>query len=105
MNAGEFLPYTTPDGTAKLEVWLVDVTVWLTQKKMSDLFGNDVRTSSEHIYNVFEQEELAPAPTIRNFRIVQTERPRQVERDFTHSRAPGSLRKTHYFSYLEIPDN
>ena len=43
MNAGEFLLYMTEDGTAKLEVRLVDETVWLTQKQMAELFQKDVR--------------------------------------------------------------
>ena len=84
MSAGEFLLYTTPDGAAKLEVRLVDETVWLTQRQMSDLFGKDVRTISEHIRNIYDEGELAADPTIRNFRIVQPEGQRQVERDVAH---------------------
>ena len=84
MSTGEFLLYTTEDGAAKLEVRLVDETVWLTQKQMSELFGKDVRTISEHIRNIYYEQELAPDPTIRNFRIVQTEGQRQVERDVAH---------------------
>ena len=39
---------------------------------------------SEHIRNVYEEGELAPEPTLRNFRIVQSEGKRQVERDVAH---------------------
>lgn len=84
MAAGEFLLYTADDGTAKLEVRLVDDTVWLTQKQMAELFQKDVRTVSEHIRNVFEDNELIPDSTIRNFRIVQTEGRRAVEREVAH---------------------
>ena len=31
---------------------LADETVWLTQKQLSDLFGKNVRTVSEHIKNI-----------------------------------------------------
>jgi hypothetical protein len=84
MTTGEFLLYTTEDGVAKLEVRLIDETVWLNQKQMAELFQKDVRTISEHIRNVFGEGELAPDPTIRNFRIVRIEGQRQVERDVAH---------------------
>ncbi len=84
MTEGEFLLYTTEDGQSRLEVHLVNETVWLSQKQMSDLFQKDVRTISEHIRNVFEECELSPDSTIRNFRIVQSEGQRQVERDVAH---------------------
>ena len=69
MSIGEFLLYTTEDGIAKLEVRLVDDTVWLTQKQMGDLFQKDVRTVSEHIHNIFKEGELAADSVIRKFRI------------------------------------
>lgn len=84
MSAGEFLLYTTQDGAARLEVRLVDDSVWLNQSQMAELFAKDVRTISEHIRNVYAEGELAPDPTIRNFRIVRTEGQRQVERDVAH---------------------
>lgn len=68
-KAGEFLLYTTEDGQTKLEVSLVDETIWLTQKQMSELFQKNVRTISEHIRNIFLEGELLPDSVIRNFRI------------------------------------
>ena len=47
---------------------------------MSDLFGKDVRTISEHIGNVYREKELERNPTIRKFRIVQKEGKRLIER-------------------------
>jgi len=44
----------------------------------------DVRTINEHIKNIFEDMELSESSTIRNFRIVQTEGSRQVERNVIH---------------------
>ncbi|MBL8792937.1 MAG: virulence RhuM family protein [Planctomycetia bacterium] len=51
---------------------------------MAELFQKDVRTISEHIRNVFDEGELQESATIRNFRIVQTEGTRQVERSVEH---------------------
>jgi hypothetical protein len=35
-QTGDFLFYTGPDGSPRIEVYFEDETVWLTQKKMSD---------------------------------------------------------------------
>jgi hypothetical protein len=35
----DFLLYTTPEGNVKIEVFFRNETVWLTQKRMADLFG------------------------------------------------------------------
>jgi len=59
-------------------------TVWLSQKQMAELFGKDVRTVNEHIKNLFSEEELKPEPTTRNFRIVQQEGSREVNREIEH---------------------
>ena len=83
-DTGEVLLYQTDDGKTRLEVQLEGETVWLSQKQMADLFQKDVRTISEHILNVYEEGELTPEPTLRNFRRVQSEGKRQVERDVAH---------------------
>ena len=81
---GEILLYQTEDGQTRLEPRMAGETVWLTQKQMAELFQKDVRTISEHIRNVYEEGELIPEPTLRNFRIVQSEGKRHVERDVAH---------------------
>jgi len=65
----EFLFYTTEDGKTRVEVRLLDETVWLTQKVIAELFQKDVRTINEHINNIFEEGELIPDSVIRKFRI------------------------------------
>lgn len=82
--SGEILLYQTEDGKTRLEVQLKGETVWLTQKQMAELFQKDVRTISEHIRNVYDESELVPDPTIRNFRIVQSEGKRRIEREVSH---------------------
>lgn len=80
-SQGEFLIYTSADGNRKIQVRLIDQTVWLSQKMMSELFQKDVRTINEHIKNIFaEKELLQDVSTVRNFRIVQKEGSRNVER-------------------------
>ncbi len=55
----EFLFYTAPSGTIKVEVLLNNETLWLTQKRMAELFGVGVPAVSKHLKNIFESRELA----------------------------------------------
>ncbi|KAF0143134.1 MAG: filamentation induced by cAMP protein fic [Stygiobacter sp.] len=80
-SRGEIILYKTADGNLAIDVKLEEETVWLTQKQMSLLFQKDVRTINEHIKNVFQEGELEKDPTIRKFRIVQTEGKREVLRE------------------------
>ena len=80
-KSGNFILYTTPSGDVKLEVFLLDETLWLTQKMMAELFGVDARTINEHIKNIFKSGELDEISTIRKIRIVQIEGERGVERE------------------------
>lgn len=61
--------YTSPDGQVKLDVFLKDETVWLTQKKMADLFGVEIHTINYHIKEIFESGELKEDSVIRKIRI------------------------------------
>ena len=51
-----------------------------TPKAMGDLFGVTEKTISEHLGNIFESQELQREVTVRNFRTVQKEGTRNVER-------------------------
>ncbi len=54
----EFLLYTAPTGAIKVEVLLNGETLWLTQKRMAELFGVGVPAISKHLKNIFESNEL-----------------------------------------------
>lgn len=73
--------YATPQGNVKVEVIFESETFWLSQKRMAELFGVDVRTVNEHLKNIFDTSELQRDSTIRKFRIVQKEGSRSVTRD------------------------
>ena len=60
--------YTTPQGKVKVEVIFENETFWLSQKRMAELFGVDVRTVNEHLKNIFKEGELIENSVIRNFR-------------------------------------
>lgn len=54
----EFLLYTTPNGKVKVEICLRNETLWLTQKRMADLFGVGIPAVNKHLKNIFESGEL-----------------------------------------------
>ena len=66
----ELILYTTEDGITKVSVQLEDDTVWLTQKQMVELYQTAKSTISEHIKNIYAEEELMPEATVRKIRTV-----------------------------------
>lgn len=80
-QSNDIIFYSSPKGDVRVEVFFQDETFWLSQKRMAELFGVDVRTVNEHLQNIYKTNELVIAATIRNFRIVQTEGTREVSRE------------------------
>ena len=54
----EFLLYTTPNGKVKVEIFLRDENIWLTQDKIALLFGVQRPAITKHLKNIFESGEL-----------------------------------------------
>jgi hypothetical protein len=83
MNS-EIIIYQNQEGNIHIDVRLEEETVWLTQAQLCELFQKSKATISEHIKNVFEEGELDAVATVRNFRTVQIEGGRSVEREIDH---------------------
>mgnify|MGYP000247651846 CR=1 FL=1 len=79
---GQLLIYQ--DGSLRVQVRIDGATVWLTQRLMAELYQVSVKTVNEHLVNIYAENELDPAATIRKFRIVQTEGTRRVSRLVEH---------------------
>ncbi len=54
----KFLLYTTPNGKVKVEIFLRDENIWLTQDKIALLFGVQRPAITKHLKNIFESGEL-----------------------------------------------
>jgi len=54
----EILIYNTPNGGVKVEIYLQNETVWLTQQKIADLFGVQRPAVTKHLRNIFGSGEL-----------------------------------------------
>lgn len=54
----QVLFYTGPEGDVRIEVFYEGETLWLSQKRMAELFGVNQPSISKHLKNVFETGEL-----------------------------------------------
>ena len=63
----ELILYQAEDGKTKIEVRLLDDTVWLTQAQMAELFQTSVPNVSIHIRNLFEENELQQDSVVKEF--------------------------------------
>ena len=68
-SAAEYLTFLAASGQGGVEAVYADEDVWLSQKMMGELYGVNVRTVSEHLKNIFADNELEQDAVIRNFRI------------------------------------
>lgn len=69
-SKGEILIYKSAQGITKVDVRMQDETVWLSLNQVSELFQKAKSTISEHISHIYEEGELQPEATVRNFRTV-----------------------------------
>ena len=83
MEENKIVIYQTEDGQTQIDVRLENETVWLTQAQMVELFKSSRTNILEHIQHIYEVEELDKISTCRNFRQVQKEGNRMVNRTKT----------------------
>jgi len=76
----EMLIYMSEDGAIKVDVLFTDETVWLTQKRMAELFQTTPQNITLHLKNIFDEGELQEGATCKDFLQVQQEGNRMVER-------------------------
>lgn len=64
----QIIIYQTESGETKLDVHIQNETVWLNQSQMSTLFNKGRTTITEHIGNIFQDNELEEKSVCRKFR-------------------------------------
>jgi hypothetical protein len=80
----EILLYTTPNGKVKVEIYLQNETIWLSQQKIADLFGVERSVVTKHLLNIYAQGELNKEATCAIIAQVQQEGKRQVTRQIEY---------------------
>jgi len=79
----DFLLYTAPNGEVRLQVFLQDETLWLTQRLMAELFDVDRSVISKHLNNIFLEGELGKD---------------SVCAKFAHTAGDGKTYQTEYYN-------
>lgn len=79
----DFILYTAPNGEVKIEIYVQNETVWLTQQKIADLFGVDRTVVTKHLGNIFEDGELVKD---------------SVSAKFAHTASDGKKYNTNFYN-------
>ena len=72
--------YQSPDGSVNIEVLYAEENIWLTQKKMAELFDCSSDNVSLHLKNIYNEKELDKSSTTEEFSVVQNEGGREIKR-------------------------
>lgn len=65
--------YQSADGSVNIEVVFADENIWLTQKKMAELFRTTTQNITQHLNNIYLEKELEKKGTCKDSLQVQTE--------------------------------
>ena len=85
-SAAQYLTFVACTGSTdeSIEMRYEDENIWLSQKMMAELYGVEAHTINYHLKNIFTDRELVENRTTRNFRLVQQEGARSVNREVKH---------------------
>ena len=84
MTHGELIIYTTDDGHVSLQLRVEDGTVWLTQAELAGLFQTTPQNITQLIKAIYEDGELLPEATCKDYLQVRLEGNREVQRTLKH---------------------
>lgn len=73
--------YQAPDGSVNIEVLFAEENIWLTQKKMAELFDTTTQNITQHLGNIYLEKEADENSTCKYFLQVQKEGAREVKRN------------------------
>ena len=82
-----FVIFQTESGKVNIDVFFQNDTLWLTQKKIAELFEKGRSTITEHLKNIFNEGELDENSVCRNFR---------------HTAEDGKIYDTKYYNLRAI---
>jgi hypothetical protein len=66
-KTSNFVIFQTESGKVNIEVFFQDDTLWLTQKKIAELFEKDRSVVAKHLKNIFQEGELDECMVCANF--------------------------------------
>lgn len=80
-NTGKILIYQNEKGDTKIDVYFEEDTIWMTQRSMAELYQVTPQNITLHIKHIYQDGELDPAATCKQYLQVQTEGTRKIQRD------------------------
>lgn len=84
LTKGDLIIYEDENDKIEIEAFLYNETIWLPLNKIAELFEKDKSTISEHIKNIFDEQELSRHSTVGKFPTVQIEGNRKVNRNIDY---------------------
>ena len=85
--------YQSPDGSVNIEVLFAGENIWLTQKKMAELFDTTPQNITQHLKNIYTEGEVEQKSTCKDFLQVQQEGNREIKRNIVFDREIKKLLK------------
>jgi hypothetical protein len=73
--------YQSPDGSVNIAVLYAEENIWLTQKKIAELFDTTPQNITQHLKNLYTESEIDESATCKDFLQVQNEGNRAIERE------------------------
>lgn len=83
-NRGEILLYSNGSDKEYVSVIFAEETFWLSQSGMAELFDCTPENITQHLKNIYAEEELALDATTKKFLVVRKEGSREVQRNIDH---------------------
>ena len=80
-NTGKILIYQNEKGDTKIDVYFEEDTIWMTQRSMAELYEVTPQNITLHIKHIYQDGELDPAATCKQYLQVQTEGARKIRRN------------------------
>jgi len=75
--------YQSLDGSVNIEVLYAEENIWLTQKKIAELFDTTPQNITQHLKNIYAESEVDSGSTCKDFLQVQQEGDREIKRNTT----------------------
>ena len=63
----EIVFFRSQDGMTHIEVLFAEENIWITQKRMAELFGTTKQNISLHLRNIFKEKELSENSVVKDF--------------------------------------
>ncbi len=81
---GSLMIYQNEKGDTKVDVLFRDGNIWMTQAAIAELYQTRPQNITQHIKNIYADDELDESRTCKNYLQVQTEGNRQIKRNTKH---------------------